>query len=75
MAQPAEVANDLVQPRIRIRRLIQPGDDGLDEFTRQPYHALILGLHTRRGLKHQPGDIDGQTEREDQREKQIDPGA
>src|SRR5438132_6449076 len=60
--EPAEVANDLVQPRIRVRRLVQAGNDRLHEFARQPYDALILGPNTGARLNHQPRDIDGQTE-------------
>ena len=75
MTQPAEVVNDLVQPRIRVRRLVQSGNDRFDEFARQPDDALIFGLNTGRGLQHQPRDVDGQTEREDERQKQVDPGA
>ena len=74
MPEPAEVANDLVQPRIRVRRLVQAGNDRLHEFARQPYDTLIFGPHAGRRLYHQPRDIDGQTERQAQRQQQIDPG-
>jgi hypothetical protein len=36
---------------------------------------LIFGLDTGPGLEHKPRDIDGQTERQDEREQQVDPGA
>ena len=75
VTQPLEVLHDLIQPRIRIRRLVQPGNHGLDEFTRQPYDALIFGLNARPGFQNQPRDIDGEAKREDERDKQIDPGA
>ena len=74
VTQPVEVVNDLVQPRFGIRRLIQSCNDGVDEFTRQSDHALILGLNARSGLEHKPRNIDGQAEREDKREQQVDPG-
>ena len=75
MTQPVEVVNDLVQPRLGVRRLVQSRNDRIDEFTRQPYDALIFGLNAGPGLEHQPRNIDGQTEREDKREQQVDPGA
>jgi hypothetical protein len=36
---------------------------------------LIFGLDARPGLEHQSRNIGGQTEREDEREQQVDPGA
>ena len=75
MTQPVEVVNNLVQPRFGIRRLVQSRNDRINEFTRQPYDALIFGLNTGSGLEHQPRNIDGQTERKDEREQQVDPGA
>ena len=75
MAQPAQILDNLVQPRFGVRRLVQAGDDGLDEFARQPDHALVFGLDPRRRLDHQPRDIDGETERQDERQQQVDPGA
>ena len=59
MAQPVEVVNNLVQPRFGVRRLVQSWHDCIDEFTRQPYDALIFGLNTGPGLKHKPRNIDG----------------
>ena len=75
VAKPVEVVNNLVQPRFWVRRLVQSRNDRIDEFTRQPYDALIFGLDARSGLEHKPRNIDGQTEREDEREQQVDPGA
>ena len=59
VAQPVEVVNNLVQPRFGVRRLVQSRNDRIDEFTRQPYDALIFGLNTGPGLKHKPRNIDG----------------
>jgi hypothetical protein len=67
--------NNLVQPHFGVRRLLQSRHDRIDEFTRQPYDALIFGLDARPGLEHESRNIDGQTEREDEREQQVDPGA
>jgi hypothetical protein len=36
---------------------------------------LIFGLNARSGLEHKPRNINRQTEREDEREQQVDPGA
>jgi hypothetical protein len=36
---------------------------------------LIFGLNARRRLQYKPSDIDGQTEHEDQRQQQVEPGA
>jgi hypothetical protein len=36
---------------------------------------LIFGLNTRPGLQDEPRNIDSQAERQDEREKQVDPGA
>ena len=72
MAQPLEIANDLVEPRLGIGRLVEARDDGLDEFARQPRDALIFGLHARRGLQHQPRHVDGETQCQHQREQQVD---
>ena len=58
VAQPLEIANDLVQPRLGIGRLVQSGDNGLDELAREPRDALIFGLHARGGLQHQPRHVD-----------------
>ena len=74
MTQPAQVAHDLVQPRLRVRRFIQAGDDRFDKLTRQPDDTLIFGLDTGRRLDHQPRNVDRQTERKDECQKQIDPG-
>ena len=75
MAQPVEVSNDLAKPRIGIRRFVETGDQRFDEFARQPDDALIFGLNARTGLKDQPCDIDGETERENERQDGIEPGA
>ena len=75
MPQPVEVVNDLVQPRIGVRCLVQPGHDRFDKFSRQPHDALIFGLNTGGGLQDQPSDIGGQTERQDERKQQVDAGA
>ena len=53
---------------------VQSRDDRIDEFTRQPHHALVLGLDPRSGFQHQPRNIGGETERKDQRKQQVDPG-
>ena len=74
VTKPVEVVNNLVQPRFGVRRLVQSRNDRIDEFARQPHDALIFGLDARPGLEHQPRNIDGQTEREDEREQQVDPG-
>ena len=73
--QPAQIVNDLIQPRIGIGRLVQSGNDRFDEFARQPYDALILGLNARSSLQDKPRDIDREPDREDERQQQIDPGA
>ena len=75
MAQPVEVSNDLAKPRIRIRRFVETGDQRFDEFARQPDDALIFGLDARRGLKDKPCDIDGETQRENERQDGVEPGA
>jgi hypothetical protein len=36
---------------------------------------LVFGLDTRSGLQHKPRDIDGEAERENKRQKHIEPGA
>ena len=72
MAQPVEIARRSGSAGIGIGRLVQAGDDRLDEFARQPYDALIFGLNARTGLQHQPRDVDGEPERENQRQQQID---
>ena len=50
-------------------------DQGLDKFARQPYDALIFGLNARRRLQHEPRDVDDQAERENERQKHVEPGA
>jgi hypothetical protein len=72
MAQPAEIARDLVQPRIRIGRLVQVRDDHLDEFAREPDHALVLGLHPRPRLRDLAADVDGEPQRQQKRQQQVD---
>ena len=67
-------SNDLAEPRIGIRRFVETGDQRFDEFARQPDDALIFGLNARRGLQHQPCDIDGETERENERQHGVEPG-
>ncbi len=74
MAQPAEILDDLVEPGIGIRRFVEASDQGLDKFARQPYHALIFGSYARCGVHHEPGHVGGQTEHEDQRQKDAQPG-
>ena len=59
VAQPIEVTDDLVQPRIGVRRLVQSGNDSFDKLAGQPYHALIFGLNTGCSLQHKPRDVDG----------------
>src|SRR4051812_22894673 len=73
MTQPAEVAHDLVQPRLGVRRLIETGDDGFDKLARQPDDTLIFGLDTWRCLDHQPRNVDSQTERKNECQKYINP--
>ena len=58
----------------RIRRLVEPRHNRLDELARQPRDALIFRLHAGSGLQHEPCHVDGETERQDQRQKQIDAG-
>src|ERR671919_3142921 len=41
VTEPAEVVDDLVQPRLRICRLVEAGNDRLHEFACQPDDALI----------------------------------
>ena len=68
MTQPLEIADDPVQPRLRIGRLVQASDHGLDEFARQPRDALIFGLDARRGLQREPRHVDGEAQRQNQRQ-------
>lgn len=72
MAEPIEVTRDLVQPGIGIRRLVEIGNDHLDEFARQPDHALVLGLHARPRLRDLAADVDGEPERKQQRQQEVD---
>jgi len=72
MAQAIEVARDLVQPGVGIRRLVEIGNDHLDELARQPDHALVLGLHAGTGLRNLAGDVDREPERQQQRQQQVD---
>jgi hypothetical protein len=75
VTQPVKVLNNLIEPCIRIWRFVQTSDQRRNEFPRQPYDALIFGLNTRPGLQDEPRNIDSQAERQDEREKQVDPGA
>jgi hypothetical protein len=75
VTQPIEILNNLTKPGIRVWRIIQTGDQRSDKFPRQPYDALIFSLNTRCCVQHKPCNIDGQTERENEREEQVDPGA
>ena len=75
MAQAFEVAYDLVEPGLRIRKVAEPCDNGLDKFARQPRHALVLGLDAGRGLQHQPCYVDGQTKGQHQCQEQVDAGS
>ena len=75
VTQPAQVVRNLVQLRVGIRRLGETGNDHLDEFARQPDDALIFRLNARRGLEDKPRDVDGEAERQNQRQKQVDPRA
>ena len=72
MAQTFEIVNDLVEPRFGIGRLVEPRHNRLDELAREPRDTLIFRLHARCRLQHEPRHIDGETERQDQRQKQID---
>jgi hypothetical protein len=72
MAQAAEVACDLVQPGVRIGRLVEIRHDHFDEFAREPDHALVLGLHARPGFRDLAADIDGESQRQQQRQQQVD---
>ncbi|MGY4416093.1 cell division ATPase FtsA [Bradyrhizobium sp. LB7.1] len=72
MAQAAEVARDLIQPGVRIGRLVEIGNDHPDEFAREPDHALVFGLHARPGFRDLPADIDGEPQRQQQRQQQVD---
>lgn len=72
MAQAAQIARDLVQPGIRIGRLVQIRNDHLDEFARKPDHALVLGLHARPGFRDLAADIDGKPQRQQQRQQKVD---
>ena len=74
VTQPVEVVNNLVQPRFGVRCLVQSRNDRINEFARQPDDALIFGLNAGPGLEQKPRNIDGQTERQDEREQQVDPG-
>ena len=65
----------LAQPRIGVRSFVQTDDQCFDEFPGQSYHALIFGLNTRSGLQHQPRDIDGQAQHENERQKRVETGA
>ena len=67
--------DDLVQPRIGIGRLVESGHDRLDEFARQPDHALVLRLDPGPGLDDEPRNVDAEAERKDQRQQEIDPPA
>ena len=64
---------DQVEPRLGVRRLVESGNDRLDELAREADHALVLGLHARPGLDHQASDIDCQSERQHQRQQEVDP--
>ena len=59
VTQPVEVVNNLVQPRFGVRSLVQSRNDRINEFTRQPYDALIFGLNAGSGLEQEPRNIDG----------------
>ena len=48
------------------------GDDRLDEFAREPDHALVLGLHARARLRDLAADVDGEPQRQQQRQQQVD---
>src|SRR6185437_14224687 len=74
VAQTAEIPDDLVEARVRIRRLSQACDNGLDKLAREPRDALILGLDAGGGLQHEPCDVDGETKRKHQSQEQIDAG-
>ena len=63
---------DLNRPGIGIQRLGEIGNDHLDEFARQPDHALVLGLHAGTGLRDLAGDVDGEAERKQQRQQEVD---
>lgn len=72
VAQAAEIARDLVEPGIRIGGLVEIRHDHLDELSGKADHALVLGLHARPGLRDLPADIDGEPERQQQRQQEVD---
>ncbi|MEY9156130.1 hypothetical protein ABIG04_004440 [Bradyrhizobium japonicum] len=72
MAQAAQIARDLVQPGIRIGRLVQIRHDHLDEFAREPDHALVLGLHAGTCFRDLAADIDGEPQRQQQCQQKVD---
>ena len=57
-----------------VRLVIEIGDDNLNELARQPYDTLILGLNPRPRLDDEPRNVDQETEGQDQRQQQADPG-
>ena len=75
MTQPAEVADDLVQPRLGVRRFVQAGDDGFDKLARQPDHTLIFGLDAGPASSTSRAMLMARPSARTNRQKQIDPGA
>ena len=47
----------------------------LREFSGQPDHVLIFGLHPRPGFQYQPRNIGDQTNQQDSCDEQVEPGA
>ena len=75
VTQPAQVLHDPVEPRIRIRRLVETSHDGRNKLARQPDNTLVFCLYARSRLQHQARDIDAQSKRQYQRQQQVDPCA
>ena len=72
MAQPAQIACELLQFRVGIGRLVEISDDCLDELARQARDALILRLHARPGFKHKPRNVHEEAEPQHQCQQEID---
>ena len=75
MTQPIDIVDNLTEPCLGIRRVVEPDGQCLDELARQPDDTLIFGLHPGPGLHHKPRDIDRQPEHENKRQQRIQPRA
>src|ERR1700730_9772993 len=75
MTQSIDIVDDLAQPRLGIRRVVEPDGQGLDKLARQPNHTLIFSPHPGPGLHHKPRNIDGQPKEENQRQQRVEPRA